>query len=168
MLKNVTFSNYKPTSNEIKKISKELQEDKIASIIFAIIWNIVVLITITTLVKSFDIANPSSFIAIIVLVIFVISGIYLIFDAIKKIRINLNELSFSSGFILKTWVESSGNCSNNMKIKYYANIELENKHILNKVEIDYELWGYVLSPVVLTIRNDEIICVTLRDVHFSR
>lgn len=79
----------------------------------------------------------------------------------------MNELSFSSGFMLKTWVENSES-SNGGKIKYYANIELDNKHVLDKVEISYELWGYVLSPVVLTIRNDEIICVTLRDVHFSR
>ena len=54
MLKNVTFPNYKPTSNEIKNISKALREDKITSIIFAIIWNIIVVFTIDALVKSFN------------------------------------------------------------------------------------------------------------------
>lgn len=87
MLKNVTFPNYKPTSNEIKNISKALREDKITSIIFAIIWNIIVVFTIDALVKSFDVFSSASFIPIIALIIFVIAGIYLIVDVIKKIEL---------------------------------------------------------------------------------
>lgn len=166
-MENIDFPNYKPTQYELNKISSELRKDKIASIVFAIIWNIVVFFTINALVKSFDVSNPASFIAIAALLIFVISGIYLILATIKKIQINLNELSFSSGFILKTWVEENGT-SNNRRIEYYADIELDNKYVLNRVEINYDLWAYRLSPVVLTLKDKEIICVTLREVYFNR
>lgn len=161
-MKNIIYQEYCPTEKELNKIKEELKFDKIATTIASIVFSSMVLYSIFAFLKNETFSIIFSAIVFILLSLFVGLAIWLAKDAYKKCNLNLNEVQFTSGFILNTWSESSG--GERKSRNYYAKIELSNNNILERVQINSTLYGYANNNVVLAIKDDEILCVILKEI----
>lgn len=162
-MKIYNYQSYCPTQKEIEGIKENLRANKIAALIASIVFGSMVLYTIFAFLKNESFSIVFSIIVFILLGFFVGLAVWLAKDAWDKCNLNLDEVQFTSGYILNTWSETIGTGKNRSR-NYYAKIELNNDLVLERVLISSALYGYANNNVVIAIKDNEILCIVLKEV----